>query len=527
MKLYKKIPFVEIMEIPDMIKDFLNSDIPYAEGHLFSPANIKAKIAAKSADFTSEHRKVLYEVMRDQNAGLQDEVQRQHLDLLRESTTFTVTTGHQLNLFTGPVFFIYKILQTIKTAIYLKSQFSEYDFVPVFWMATEDHDFEEISFFNTENQRYDLSANSGGAVGRIVLDDVSFIDGFEQEFKDSVFGTELILMMKEAYTPGITLAEATRKLVNRLFAEYGLLIIDGDDARLKRLMVPAFREEMINSEILKSTKSRIEFLTARYGKVQVNPREVNLFYLTESRNRIDKLGEEFVLADSDRTFTQDEIISELKSHPERFSPNALMRPVYQESVLPNIAYIGGNAEIMYWLELTGYFQDKNIPFPVLIPRNSFLNISSKTLSKLSRHSLEIDDFFGDYSEVINSKILQDNAILKLLNEKEEEVAAAFKSIREMAARTEKSFGNLVAAEETRQLKSYKRMCRRLLRAEKVKQYERVAALQNLFLKVHPGGKWQERVYNFSVYYAFEGNSWLKSCLEEMDVHTSSLVVMVD
>ncbi len=527
MKLYKKIPFADIEEIPDLIRDFLNSDIPYAEDHLFSPANLKAKIAAKSAHFTLANREVLCEVLQEQNAQSDSPLQHNHLNLLRENTTFTVTTGHQLNLFTGPVFFIYKILQTIKTATYLKSQFSEYNFVPVFWMATEDHDLEEISFFNTENQRYYLSATSGGAVGRIVLEDVSFIDAFAQEFKDTVFGTELILMMKEAYTPGNTLAEATRTLVNRLFAEFGLLIIDGDDSRLKKMMIPAFRDELINSEILKSTNSRVEFLTARYGKVQVNPREVNLFYLTESRNRIDKEGEKFVLADSDRAFTQDEIIGELMSHPERFSPNALMRPVYQESVLPNIAYIGGNAEIMYWLELTGYFHDKNLPFPILIPRNSFLNISSKTLSKMSRHSLEISDFFGDYNAVINSKILQNNEILELLNAKEKEVAAAFKSIRELAAGTEKSFGNLVAAEETRQLKSYKRMSRRLLRAEKVKQYERVTALQNLFLKVHPGGKWQERVYNFSVYYAFEGNSWLKSCLEEMDVHTSSLVVMVD
>src|SRR5690606_25530209 len=175
---------------------------------------------------------ILCEVLQAQNAQSDSSLQNQHLDLLREETTFTVTTGHQLNLFTGPVFFIYKILQTIKTATYLKSQFSEYNFVPVFWMATEDHDLEEISFFNSEKQRYDLSAPSGGAVGRIVLEDVSFIDRFEQEFKDTVFGTELILMMKEAYVPGRTLAVATRTLVNRLFAEYGLLIIDGDDSRL-------------------------------------------------------------------------------------------------------------------------------------------------------------------------------------------------------------------------------------------------------------------------------------------------------
>ncbi len=527
MKLHKKIPFTELEVIPELIRDFLCSDLPGAEEHLFSLPNFKAKIANKSAHFSAKNRAVLCDVLNGQSADVQSAKQVNNLSLLRERNTFTVTTGHQLNLFTGPVFFIYKILQTIKTAQYLSSHFPECNFVPVFWMATEDHDFEEISFFRAERRRYEMQAETGGAVGRIVLKDISFITQFEDEFRDSVFGTELTLMLKEAYVPGKTLADATRTLVNRLFSDYGLLILDGDDSRLKRLMIPAFDEELRSSSLFHSTRSQVQYLTGRYGKVQVNPREINLFYLSDTRNRIDRSESNFVLADTARSFTEEELSNELKNQPEKFSPNALMRPVYQETVLPNVAYVGGNAEIMYWLELTGYFDEKGIPFPVLIPRNSFLNISSKTLRNLSRQGLHIEDFFGDYNAVIEEKILHNNEILELLVEKEKELVTAFKDIRKLASQTEKTFGNLVAAEETRQLKSYRRMTKRLLRAEKVKQYERVAALQDLYLKVHPYSKWQERVYNFSVYYAYEGSPWLKSCLEEMDVTQASLVVMVD
>ena len=147
--------------------------------------------------------------------------QSQHLDLLLSENTFTVTTGHQLNLFSGPVFFVYKILQTIKTADFL-TQNSDKNFVPIFWLATEDHDFEEINHFKTANGFYQVKGNSGGAVGRIIIEDNSFLEEFEKEFKDDVFGTQLILLAKKAYQKGSTFSEASQILVQEIFAEFGL-----------------------------------------------------------------------------------------------------------------------------------------------------------------------------------------------------------------------------------------------------------------------------------------------------------------
>src|SRR5690606_19297596 len=298
---------------------------------------------------------------------------------LADSQTYTVTTGHQLNLFTGPVFFIYKILQTIKLADHLNQTFPEQRTVPVFWMATEDHDFDEINHFNTRGNYYETKAEAGGAVGRIQPDDHFFIAEFEKEFTDSVYGTELILMMKRAYKKGNSLAQSTRILVHELFADYGLLVIDGDDADLKSQMKAIFRGELLNRDLFETTKPTVSQLTERYGKVQVNPREINLFYLSDMRGRRELDGEKYIIIDKNISFSKDEILTELENHPEKFSANALMRPVYQETVLPNIAYIGGNAEIMYWLELKLYFEKLALPFPVLIPRNSMLFVSAKTL----------------------------------------------------------------------------------------------------------------------------------------------------
>jgi uncharacterized protein YllA (UPF0747 family) len=218
-------------------------------------------------------------------------------------------------------------------------------------------------------------------------------------------------------------------------------------------------------------------------------------------------------------------LHELENHPEKFSPNALMRPVYQETVLPNLAYIGGNAEIMYWLELKDYFSKINIPFPILIPRNSMLFLKEKTIGKIDKLNLNIEDFFQNFTTITNAKILEDNTIFNLLEEKENLLINNFSELKTAAETTEKYFGNMVKAEEVRQLKSFKRMKKRLLHAEKIKQSELLERLENLFLDVHPSKAWQERVYNFSVFFADYGYSWLETCLEEMEITESKLIIV--
>ena len=391
-------------------------------------------------------------------------------------------------------------------------------------MATEDHDFEEINHFKTQNHIYSIDGKSGGAVGRIKVEKNNFIEEFKKEFKYNDFGKELIDWMKEAYAEGNTLAEATKMLVNKLFADRGLLLIDGDDPRLKEQMKEIFADELKNNSLKKETHQSVENLTKEYGKVQVNPREINLFYLTETRDRIEFDGEKYNVLDREISFTEEEILAELENYPEKFSPNAVMRPVYQEKILPNIAYIGGNAEVMYWLELKEYFRHVEVPFPILIPRNSMLFLTEKTANKIQKMGLGIDEFFMDYAEIIKEKLLFESELLEILTEKEEELKKSFGLLKEKSSLTDKTFRNLVEAEETRQLKSYNRMKKRLLRAEKIKQYEKYMQLRQLYLDVHPNAVWQERVLNFSVFYAQKGKGWIEECYQKMDVENSVLII---
>ena len=516
-----KIPFQEIGSIPQFIKDFLNDEIPQFRNYRFTLEHITQVIQQKSSLFSSQQRQILVQALQKQLQNFTlSEKQSHHLELLLQRNTFTVTTGHQLNLFSGPVFFIYKILQTIKTADFL-NQNSEYKFVPIFWMATEDHDFEEIDHFKTEQNFYQIKGKSGGAVGRIVIEDVSFIDEFEKEFKDDVFGTQLILLMKKAYQKGKTLTEATQTLVQELFSEFGLLMIDGDDVLLKNQMAAIFSSELKDEITNQYSKENIQFITNQYGKVQVNPRGINLFYLSETRNRIVKNGDQYEVLDKNLKFSFEEITQDFS----KISPNALLRPVFQEKVLPNVAYIGGNAEIMYWLELPEVFKQFAVPFPVLIPRNSMLFLKNKTYQKIEKSGLNILDFFGNFQVKLNQNLLQESPISELLAENEQAIKTHFESLKNKASITDVTFKNLVEAEETRQMKSFSRMKKRLLRAEKIKNADRLDFLERLYLEIHPSGNWQERALNFSNFFAENGNVWLNNCYQEMDVDKSMLILM--
>ena len=519
--LKSKIPFQNIESIPQLIKDFLNEEIPQFSSYKFSLKNAISKAEEKSKSFSKEQRNILVNVFNEQLKTLQlTDKQSQNINLLSQESTFTITTGHQLNLFSGPVFFIYKILQTIKTAEYL-SQNSEKNFVPVFWMATEDHDFEEINHFRTEQNFYQIKGKSGGAVGRIVIEDVSFIDEFEKEFKDDVFGTQLILLMKKSYQKGKTLAEATRNLVHELFSEFGLLMIDGDDILLKNQMAEIFSDELQNEVTHHFSKENVDFLTQKYGKVQVNPREINLFYLSETRDRISKTDNSYEIVDKDINISFEELAKDWS----KISPNALLRPVFQEKVLPNIAYIGGNAEIMYWLELPHVFERFKLPFPILIPRNSMLFLKEKTLKRIDKSGMNLECFFGNFQAKLNEKLVQESSLKAIIEEKETLLKSQFLELKEKSSLTDKTFRNLVEAEEKRQLKSFERMRKRLLRAEKIKQADYIDFLEKLFYEIHPSGNWQERVINFSNFFAENGDSWLDNCYQEMDVVNSMLILM--
>ena len=355
-----------------LINDYLEqkSNLKPLYNRFPSLENFGAQVQEKKASYAYESRKILVSVLKQQYSKISiTSITQQNIELLLNSNTYTITTGHQLNLFTGPLYFLYKIISTINLTKELQAKYPNYNFVPIYWMATEDHDFEEINSFNFKGRKFNWNTATSGAVGRLSTEGLDhFFEVYANELGTSANAISLKKLFESAYLQHKTLTEATRYIVNELFGESGLVILDADNQNLKRLFTPYMKEELVfqisHKKVLETTEKLKEYT------IQVNPREINLFYLEDNiRERILFENGKYKVNNTKIVFTKSEILELLENHPEKFSPNVILRPLYQEVILPNLGYVGGGGEIAYWLELNSFFDAVKVTFPILLLRN--------------------------------------------------------------------------------------------------------------------------------------------------------------
>ena len=495
-----------------------------------SLSNFETQIEEKQRSFPDANREILYGSLKTQYANIKTSKKTaDNLVRLKEPITFTVVTGHQLNLFTGPLYFLYKIISTINLTEQLKKEYPKYNFVPIYWMATEDHDFDEINYFNFNGKKLQWNIKASGAVGPLATDGLNEIyEAFSNELGSGKNADYLKDLFKKAYLKHDDLTAATRYLADQLFGKYGLVIVDGDDLELKRLLIPYIKKDVFENipykEVSKTTKL-LKNASDDYG-VQVNPREINYFYLKERiRERIIEDKGNYVVNDTDLHFSKEELVAELDSHPERFSPNVIARPLYQEVILPNLCYIGGGGEIAYWLELKSMFKTMDVPFPVALLRNSALVVSKKEKSKIEKLNLNWADLFLEQNSLINKKIREISNIDIDFSPQKKLLEKQFTDLYQLAQKTDKSFLGAVKAQETRQKKGLDKLEKRLLQAQKRRlkdQVLRVTEIQNLLF---PNRSLQERVLNFSELYLEWGDELipnLKSSLNPLNLEFTVL-----
>ena len=445
------IPYAATGYFSKLICDYLNKkpELSVFSGNFPDVKGFKNQIDSKKITFSAQSRNLLVDALKNQNKNIDvSEYTTQNIASLLDENTFTLTTGHQLNIFTGPLYFLYKIVTAINLADRLKKEFPQQNFVPVYWMATEDHDFEEIQYFNVDNTKISWNTESGGAVGRLKT---TGLDAVFNEFS-SILGTSknadaLRELFKNAYLKNDNLAEATRYLVNELFGVYGLVIVDGDDVKLKKQFAPFVKQELLQNTSFDIVSKTDQLLSAEY-KIQVNPREINLFYLKDAlRERIIFEKNHFTINNTNLTFSEHEMMKEVEEHPDRFSPNVIMRPIYQEIVLPNLAYIGGGGELAYWFQLKNYFNAVNVPFPILVLRNSVLLATKKQLHKLEKLNISVPEIFSK-QETLIVKVIKEHSKIKIdFSEQKNTLQQQFFALKELAKKTDSTFLGAVNAQE--------------------------------------------------------------------------------
>jgi bacillithiol synthase len=455
--------------------------------------NFRDQITEKASSFSQERRNVLVASLQKQYEGftLSPSVEK-NISCLKDSSTFTITTGHQLNIFTGPLYFIFKIVTVINICKQLKAKHPKSNFVPVYWMASEDHDYDEIKYFKLYGKKYVWNTEQTGAVGRF---NTKGLDTLANEVPGDT------RIFKEAYTKNKKLSQAVRYYVNELFKEEGLIVFDSDDRSLKSQFEDVMREDIlghVNKKTVDYTNTQLE--TLGY-KTQIFCRDINFFYLTDGvRARIEKQEDRFKVLETDLSFSGEEIEKLISTEPEKFSPNVILRPLYQEVLLPNLAYIGGPAEVIYWLQLKEVFSHFNTPFPILMPRNFGMVMDHEVARKFKKTGLALKEIFEEKNYLFNHWVLNNSPRNLTVGAERTEISKLFDGLKERAETIDKTLVPFVGAESKRAFNSLEKIERKLLRAEKRLHSDKLRQIESVKDALFPGGSLQERTDNFLNFY---------------------------
>lgn len=473
-------------------------------------------------------RKLLATVVKEQyqKAGVID-LPMSSIEKLEHDNTYTVITAHQPSLLTGPLYFIYKILSVINLAEKLDTHYSDQNILPVFIIGSEDHDFEEINHLSLFGKQITWESNQGGPVGRMSTETLDPV--LEQVYEilgSSENAAKLKSILQKAFHDVADYNTAVFRLVHELFKKYNIVIVVTDDQKLKAAFKPHIHKEIFESpsqDLILETQSRLQALDL---KSQAHARDINFFYLTDGRrDRIIREGDNFVINDTALSFTPAELEEEIENHPERFSPNVVMRPIYQESILPNLAYLGGGGEIAYWTERKTQFEHFGVSFPILIRRNSLMWIGSGEAKLLSKYGISETQLFDEEEDWVRDYVKSQAKADLEFSQEIEHFNKAYELLAEKAGHIDRSLENAIKATQTKQLKNFEQLSSRLLRAEKDRHDRDISKIRKLHSKLFPGGGLQERKDNFISFYLKYGDSYFDTLKDHLDPFNASFVVI--
>ncbi|MDP4264307.1 MAG: bacillithiol biosynthesis cysteine-adding enzyme BshC [Bacteroidota bacterium] len=476
------------------------------------------------------NREVLVQELKKQYGDLSKDKVAKNINALLSADTFTVTTAHQPNILTGPLYFIYKILHTIKLAEHLKTSLPQYNFVPVYYMGSEDADLDELGHIYLDGKKLTWDTKQTGAVGRMKVDAafLQLINTAEGQLAVLPFGKEIVGLARECFKKGALVQDATFQLVNALFAGYGLVVLLPDNAELKKQAISIFEDDLLHQTPSDIVSKTIEKIQAAGYKVQANPREINLFYLGDGiRERMVKKDLAFTVKNSALTFSEKELLKELNDHPERFSPNVILRGIFQETILPDVAFIGGGGEIAYWLQYGEMFAHYKVPFPVLLLRNSFLVVEKSWQEKIARLGFTAGDFFLPGQELLNKLVTRESKNETKLNGSLVQVEQLYESFKKQAGAVDITLLKHVDALKIKAVHRLQELEKKMLRAEKRKFADQQRQILTIQAKLFPGNGLQERYDNMLYYYAIWGKEFIRELYEHSLTLEQEFVVLLE
>lgn len=493
----------------------------------------------KAADRAAAHerdRETLVEVLLEQNAawGL-DAATRSNIEALAEPDTVAVVTGQQTGFLGGPLYTPAKLITTMNLAARLSDETSR-RVVPVFWLEGEDHDFEEMASTHVlrRNELVELryaghtlpEQGSLGAVGRLRMTEAvdEALEKLDEALPPSDFKPEVMEAVQMAYRPGERLEDAFARLLRALFPNAGFVMVNPDEPRLKKLALPLFQKEISNPAVTAEAVNRAgRALQGRFHQ-QVRARATNLFYLEEeARLQIDFVEGGFRLRGTDRRFTQEELLSLAEKHPERLSPNVVLRPLMQDWLLPTAAYVAGPSEVAYFAQYRSVYEWAGIPMPVIYPRASLTIVESKVQKVLEKYDLTVADVQENLERLFQRVVLDEMEVdvEEVFQNAARPIHQSINGLKDSVATVDQTLGSSVEATRAAVVKEMSALKDRVVRAEKRNHEEVRAQLEKASVNLFPLGAPQERVISVLYFLNKYGLSLLPELEEALSLDTSA------
>lgn len=519
--LVEKLNYQEIPQLSEKDKKYIREDESLRPFYKYSPTLASFEQVLSDKKFSIAKRKTLVSVLKSQYEKIG--VDRgasiwKAINSLEEENVYTVITAHQPSLFTGPLYYVIKIFSTINLANQLNKKHPNKKVIPIFITGGEDHDFEEVNHLNIFGKTINWENSESGSVGMMGTKTLS--GPLSQLFEilgDSENAETLKKVIGDAHSNFDKYSDAVISMVHQFFGKYGLVVLDMNNAELKKQFSPILKDELENQSSGKIVRKTIKELENIDYPNQAFPRDINLFYLKDQiRNRIEIENGIYKIVDTDLQFSKEQMMEELDNHPERFSPNVIIRPLYQEFSLPNLAYIGGGGEIAYWLERQRQFEHYDLNFPMLIRRNSMLWIDGSSNKKMTKFEFSIPQIFETTDSLIKKLVVEISDQTLNLNEEASKIEQLYSSIISKVTAIDKGLKKYVLAEKTKQLNVLKNIESKTLRAEKQNNEVTVNQVRKLRANLFPSDGLQERHENFTPFYLKHGEVFFEILEKELN-----------
>jgi bacillithiol biosynthesis cysteine-adding enzyme BshC len=452
------------------------------------------------------------------------------LDVLARSETVAVVTGHQVGLFSGPAYTIYKALSAARLAAELTER--GIPAVPVFWLATEDHDFAEIDHtwvFDKDHRPVPIGVNSSGEserpVGTIPVTDPP-VERLREILRAFPHSEEVVELVRQAYQPGVTFGAGFQALLERLLAKFGILYIDPLDEAVRRLAAPLLRNALqggakLNEKLLQRNKG----LEAAGYHAQVHvEQKTSLVFLLEGARRIALRRQNGDYASKDRRYSVDDLV-QLADH---LSPNALLRPVVQDYILPTVAYVGGPAELAYMAQSQVLYEDLLGRMPVMLARSGFTLLDSRASKLIDRYKLTIASFFHGEDGVREqiAKTLIPETLLHEFKQSQQGLTKLLDHLRDGLVGFDATLAASADKSRAKILYQLAKLERKTARETLYRDQRATADASCLSGLIYPGKHLQERLYSILPFIANHGPGLMDTLYENIHLDCPDHKVLV-